>query len=270
MTLQRPPAWSGSASGSRYSATNSVGRFIKSGYRSHSLLVAVSSSSAHDGPAGPPGALIVEAPSFAALYRDQARYVFRVLRRLGVAAKDVEDVCQDVFVVVHRKLPEFAHRSTIRTWLYGIALRCASDYRRRAHVVREVSGALENHEPTVGADQPQAVAHRQARALLDRIIEELDDDKRAVFVLFELEELTMVEVAEVVGCPLQTAYSRLYAARSAVEAAMARFTGGQSRRANRCGGPIRARVRPTRSAERSIPQSVTSRRQHSSSASRRS
>ena len=121
-----------------------------------------------------------------------------------------------------------AHRSTIRTWLYGIALRCASDYRRRAHVVREVSGALEAYEPTVGADQPQVVAHRQARALLDRIIDELDDDKRAVFVLFELEELTMAEVAEVVGCPLQTAYSRLYAARSAVEAAMVRTTGGQS------------------------------------------
>jgi len=165
---------------------------------------------------------------FAAVYSDYARYVFRVLRRLGVADKDVEDVCQDVFVVVHRKLPEFAHRSTIRTWLYGIALRCASDYRRRAHVVREVSGVLDRVEQTVGADQPQAVAQRQARAVLDRVIEELDDDKRAVFVLFELEELAMTEVAEIVGCPLQTAYARLYAARSGVQAAIVRFTGRQS------------------------------------------
>lgn len=166
---------------------------------------------------------LVEPPVFADVYRDHARFVFRVLRRLGVAAKDVEDVCQDVFVVVHRKLPEFAHRSSVRTWLYGIALRCASDYRRRAHVVREAPNAIETVELTIDADQPDAIAQRQARAVLDRIIDGLDDDKRAVFVLYELEELTMAEVAEVVGCPLQTAYSRLSAARAAVEAAMARL-----------------------------------------------
>ncbi len=185
-------------------------------------------SHARDTPATAPGAGIVQVPTFAAVFREHAEYVFRVLRRLGVADKDLDDVCQDVFVIVHRKLAEFAHRSTLRTWLYGIAVRCAANYRRRAHVVREVPGALDDVELTVHAEQPQAVADRQARALLDRMIEELDDDKRAVFVLFELEELSMAEVAEAVGCPVQTAYSRLHAARAAIEAAMARWNGGQS------------------------------------------
>ncbi len=165
----------------------------------------------------------IERPSFEAVYRDHARYVFRVLRRFGVAACDVEDVCQEVFVVVHRKLPEFAQRSSVRTWLYGIALRTASDYRRRAYVVRETMVEV---DVTVDPTQPDAVARREARALLDAIIDRLDDDQRAVFVLFELEELTMAEVAEIVDCPLKTAYSRLYAARAAVESAMTRMRAG--------------------------------------------
>jgi len=65
------------------------------------------------------------------------------------------------------------------------------------------------------------------RALLDAAIRTLDDDKRAVFVLFELEELPMAEVAEAVGCPPQTAYARLYAGRRTVEAALRRATAGR-------------------------------------------
>jgi RNA polymerase sigma-70 factor (ECF subfamily) len=172
--------------------------------------------------------VLAEPPAFADVYREHVRFVFRVLPRLGVAARDVEDVCQDVFVVVYRKLPEFAQRSTLRTWLYGIALRCASDYRRRAHVMREAPDEHAGTTLTVAPDQPDSIAQRQARALLDRILAGLDDDKRAVFVLFELEELSMAEVAEIVGCPLQTAYSRLYAARAVIEAAMARLPGRTS------------------------------------------
>ncbi len=162
-------------------------------------------------------------PAFEDIYRDHVTYVFRVLRRLGVAAKDVDDVCQEVFVVVLRKLPEFEPRAAMRTWLYGIALRCASEYRGRARVVPEVDIATEG---TIDPTQHDALAKRQARVLLDSILDRLDDDKRAVFVLYELEELTMAEVVSIVGCPLQTAYSRLYAARDYVEAATARLCAG--------------------------------------------
>jgi len=169
--------------------------------------------------ASAPAALPV--PTFREVYDQHAAFVWRVLRRLGVRPTDLEDVCQEVFLVVHRKLPEFAHRAALTTWLYGIALRCASDYRRRAYVVREI--ASEVRDESVPAEQPASIAHRQARELLDQILDALDEDKRVVFVLYELEEVGMAEIAELVGCPVQTAYSRLHAARAAVAAATARL-----------------------------------------------
>lgn len=161
------------------------------------------------------------------VFREHAPFAWRALRRLGVPEADVEDVCQEVFVVVHRKLAEFEGRSSLRTWIYGICARTASDYRRSGRVRREV---VTDAPPEVAAEggQHDAVALRQARARLDRILDSLDDDKRAVFVLYEIEELTMAEVAEALGCPLQTAYSRLHAARKLVEAgvAQAQIQGG--------------------------------------------
>jgi RNA polymerase sigma-70 factor, ECF subfamily len=169
----------------------------------------------------------VPALSFREIYEQHAAFVWRVLRRFGVRPTDVEDVCQEVFLIVHRKLPAFEHRSSVKTWLYGIALRCASGYRRRAYVVREITSDAE--ESAVEGAQHDSVAHRQARALLDRILDGLDEDKRVVFVLYELEELAMAEIAEIVECPLQTAYSRLHAARAAVESAASRLHAREQR-----------------------------------------
>lgn len=166
-----------------------------------------------------------EPPSLAQIFREYGPFVWRGLRRLGVPECDVEDVCQEVFVVVHRKLGDFEGRSSLRTWIYGICARTASDYRRSGRVRREVVTDAPPDAPQEGG-QHDAVAMRQARATLDRILDELDDDKRSVFVLYEIEELTMAEVAEALGCPLQTAYSRLHAARKVVEAGVARAGGG--------------------------------------------
>jgi len=167
--------------------------------------------------------------AFRDVYAEHLRFVWRVVCRLGVPADDAEDVCQEVFVVVHRKLAEFGHRSSVRTWLYGIAYRCASEYRRRAHVRRE----LPSTEPDVGAvdaTQLETVERRRARGLLDRILAELDDDKRAVFVFYEIEHVPMAEVAEILGCPVQTAYSRLHAARRHVQAAALRLRAKEAAR----------------------------------------
>jgi RNA polymerase sigma-70 factor (ECF subfamily) len=160
-------------------------------------------------------------PPFRDVYEHNAPFVWRVLRRLGVQQNDLEDVCQEVFLIVHRKLPEFEHRSALRTWIYGIALRCAADHRKRAFRTREISGDVEGE--AIDAAQHDSIAYQQARQILDRILERLDEDKRAVFVLYELEELPMDEVAEIIGCPLQTAYSRLHVARAAVETATQRL-----------------------------------------------
>ncbi|WP_224247869.1 RNA polymerase sigma factor [Hyalangium gracile] len=168
------------------------------------------------------------AVTFQQVYAEHAPFVWRSLRRLGVREADLEDVCQEVFVVVHRRLADFDGSSALRTWLFGICLRGASDYRRRAHIRRETTVST-MPEDALPPEQVEVVARRQARAQLDRILETLDEDKRAVFVLFELEQWPMNEVAQAVGCPLQTAYARLYAARQKVQEAVARTQqkGGQ-------------------------------------------
>jgi len=151
-------------------------------------------------------------PSLREVFDAHAAYVLRSLRHLGVAESDLEDVGQEVFVTVHRKLSTFEGRSKLRTWLYGICLRVASDYRRRAHVRREratADPARDLREP----DEQAPDAQVQARAELRALLEELDEDKRAVVVLYEIEGFSMKEVAEILDCPLQTAYSRLHAAR---------------------------------------------------------
>ncbi len=152
------------------------------------------------------------APTLRRVFDEYAPFVWRTLRHLGVAEADVEDVCQDVFVVVHRKLEGFEGRSTLRTWLYGICLRTASDYRRRAHIRRE-QPVSDVPQTSIAPVQEEDVARAEARAQLARLLDLLDEEKRQVFVLYELEELEMKQVAEAVGCPLQTAYSRLRAAR---------------------------------------------------------
>ena len=156
----------------------------------------------------------------AQVFAGHAPYVFRVLRRLGVDAADVEDVCQEVFLVVHRRLPDFEGRAQLRTWIYGICLRCAARHRKRPHRRRELIGA-ELPELAIDPAQQRAVEQRQALERLDRALGELPETQREVYVLYELEDLSMAEVAEVVGCPLQTAYSRLHAARRQVLAAFA-------------------------------------------------
>jgi RNA polymerase sigma-70 factor (ECF subfamily) len=148
---------------------------------------------------------------FNTLCRAEGAYVVRSLRYFGVPERDLPDVAQDVLLVVHRKLPEFEQRSSVRTWLYRIAQRSASDYRRKAHVRKERMMADEQHERSDGHGATQRL---EARAELVRALDQLDDDKRTVFVLYEIEGLDMKQVAEVLECPLQTAYSRLHAARA--------------------------------------------------------
>lgn len=160
--------------------------------------------------------LAESALSLEAIFREHAPYVWRALRRLGVDEADAEDVCQDVFVVVHRRLDSFHGGSTLRTWLYGICIRAAADYRKRPHRRREAPAGDRLPEVRVPADQEEALERRRSRDRLDAALDGLDEAKRAVFVLYEIEGLVMAEVAAAVGCPLQTAYSRLHAAREIV------------------------------------------------------
>jgi RNA polymerase sigma-70 factor (ECF subfamily) len=170
---------------------------------------------------------LAEAPSFAAVFRTHAPYVWRLLRRLGAAHADADDLCQEVFVVVHRRLPELDTARSLRPWIYGVAVRVASDHRRRQRVCDELNE--QDDAPTPPA-QHDAMESRRLRGLLDEAILRLEEPKRAIFVLHELEELNMAEIAEAVSCPLQTAYSRLHAARKEVKAFFARLDAKETRR----------------------------------------
>jgi len=170
-----------------------------------------------------PGALPATAPGgpdaqqFARLFAEQAPRVLRVLRRLGVPDGDLDDLCQEVFVVVHQRWHEFRGESSWQTWVYGIAVRKAMGHRRRKHVRDEVA-LHDGHLGQSAPEQQRDIERAQARAALHAMLAALDDRKREVFVLYELEQLGMKEVAAICQVPLHTAYSRLYAARQELTA----------------------------------------------------
>jgi RNA polymerase sigma-70 factor, ECF subfamily len=153
-----------------------------------------------------------------------ARFVPQTLRYLGVPDGLLGDAAQDVFVVALRRLDDFEGRSSLTTWLYGICVRVAHDYRRRSRSNREflVDGLP---EPAAPALQESAVEQGEWRRALCTLLDELDEGQRAAFVLFEIQRLSMKEVADALGCPLQTAYSRHKAAQARVLEAFRRHTG---------------------------------------------
>src|SRR5882672_4975937 len=158
--------------------------------------------------------------TFEETYRAHFAFVWRNLRRLGVREEDAADAAQEVFIVVHRKLPEFAGHSKLTTWLYGICFRVASE-RRRARP-QPVLGEQEAASFVGRPADPGATAERnQGLALLERVLDRIPDEQRAVFCLFELEGLTGDEIAESLEIPLGTVYSRLRLARAAFDAAAA-------------------------------------------------
>ena len=144
-----------------------------------------------------------------------ARFVPQTLRYLGVLENGLMDAVQDVFVVALRRREDFEGRSALRTWLYGICVRVAHDHRRRARSRRE---SLVEHLPEVSVGAPQEVSVEQAewRRALVRLLEELDENQRAVFVLYEIQGLPMKDVADALGCPLRTAYFRHQSAKRRV------------------------------------------------------
>ena len=156
--------------------------------------------------------------SFAALYRDRFAFVWRNLRRLGVPEGALRDAAQDVFVVVHRRLGEFAGRGSVEAWLYSILRRVAADHRRRAR--RKDLTDVEQPETVIDDNEPGPegrATHNQAVQFLVKLLGELDEDKRDMLVLVDLEGLSVPEAAEAVNCNLNTAYSRLRAARQSMQ-----------------------------------------------------
>lgn len=163
---------------------------------------------------------------FDTLYEAHFEFVWRSLVRLGVPAEHAEDAAQDVFVVVHRRLADFEGRSSARTWLYGITRRVAADHRKRARRRRAEPRA----EVVIEGESPsphQALERAEGARILDELLEQLDDTKREVFILTELEEMTAPEIAYALDVNVSTVYSRIAAARDAFNRAVARYRARQ-------------------------------------------
>jgi RNA polymerase sigma-70 factor (ECF subfamily) len=151
------------------------------------------------------------------VYEAHFRYVWRCLRSLGVREAQLDDALQDVFIVVQRRLPDFDGRVALSTWLYAIALRVARKARERSRrdALKAGADAESDEAPAPHADAEAALQHSQRLLLARAALESLDDDKREVFVLAHVEQMSAPEMARVIGVPLNTVYSRLRAARQA-------------------------------------------------------
>ena len=186
----------------------------------HSLVMATGSIPGVLAAGGPEAQAAAPRATFREVFDGHARYAWRSLLGLGVQTADLPDASQQVFLVVHARFEaDQVPTGAMRTFVYGVCLRVASDFRRRAHRRREQLCAVPP-ESTTAATQERSVALGEALGLLEAALDRLPPPQREAFILYEIEELGMTEVAATLGCPIQTAYSRLHAARKVVMAAL--------------------------------------------------
>ena len=160
-------------------------------------------------------------PTFDEVYAAHFDFVWFSLRRLGVPPAALDDATQDVFVVVYRRLGEFEFRSQIKTWLFGVAMRVAQRQRR------DTGPAPTEYQldqlPDPSRSPHDTAARAQALQIMDQILQSMDHERRAVFIMAELEQLPILEIAEVLGLKLNTAYSRLRLARETFNEELKRY-----------------------------------------------
>jgi RNA polymerase sigma-70 factor (ECF subfamily) len=174
------------------------------------------------------------------LFHDHFDLVWRTVRRLGVPPEALDDATQEVFVIASRRLASIEHGKE-RAFLYGTAVRVASTARRTSSRRRQVQPPLadDEREPAAPSDPAPAadelVDRKRARELLDQLVARLPDDTRPVFVLYELEGLTMEEIATCLEVPPGTVASRLRRAREVFQAAVARIDRDRARKEARRG-----------------------------------
>jgi RNA polymerase sigma-70 factor (ECF subfamily) len=164
--------------------------------------------------------------SFEDVYETHVEFVFRNAQRLGVAHGALDDVVQQVFLVVHRRLAEVAGDAPIKAWVFGILAHVVRDY-RRALRRKSPHSALPPIDPATLAEPAgrgpfDALARNEALEVVASLLQELSDEKREIFVLSELEQLTAQEISELIGVNASTVYSRLRAARQDFERAVER------------------------------------------------
>lgn len=169
-----------------------------------------------------------ERPSLRAVYDAHVDFVWSALVRLGVAPSDADDATQEVFLVVHRRLDAFAGRSSLRSWVYGICLRVASNHRRSQRSRKDSPSFAEDADEVAASlavaspDPEELLSEQQARAMLEEALGRLEPEQRLMIVMFEIDDLTGKEIATTLGLPIGTVHSRLHRAREAFRIACER------------------------------------------------
>ena len=158
-------------------------------------------------------------PDFAVVYREQRDYIWRSLRRMAIPGRYLEDVAHDVLLVVHQKLDVYDPNRPIKPWLFAICFRVASDWRRKAANTRErlSDGDPPGEQGEIGTEGPAMDGHgaeraletKRARSLVMQALSTMAEDRRAVFILHEIDGETVPVIADALNIPLNTAYSRL-------------------------------------------------------------
>lgn len=168
--------------------------------------------------------------SLQAIYAENFAFVWRNLRRLGVRDEALRDAAQDVFLVVHRRLSTFESHGAIRGWLYSIVRKVAADHRRRrARKDPQDVVPAEDVADARDAGPEQAAMRSQALQLLLHLLAELDEVKREVLILADLEGMTVPEIAAALDCNQNTVYSRLRDARQTMRQRFERHTAASRR-----------------------------------------
>jgi RNA polymerase sigma-70 factor (ECF subfamily) len=166
--------------------------------------------------------------TFEQIYEGHVEFIWRSARRLGVAEGAIDDVVQQVFLVVHRRFGEFEARSSLKTWLFAILLRVVREHRRSLrrkspHWFGLRIDVEDLAESAARSSPAEALERAEAWQILDRLLESLEGDKRVVFVMMEVEEMTAIEVSQATGLSPKAVYSRLRAARTDFERAASRM-----------------------------------------------
>lgn len=151
--------------------------------------------------------------AFTAVYRAEFAFVVRSLRRLGVPPRDLEDLTHDVFMTAFRRRAAFDPTRPMRPWLFGIAFRMAADFKRLARHGRERALDPELDAPDEAHRPDDAAALAQDRRVVLEALARVEMGRRAVFIMHDIEDLAVPQIAEALEIPLGTAYSRLRAAR---------------------------------------------------------
>jgi RNA polymerase sigma-70 factor, ECF subfamily len=172
-----------------------------------------------------------EVPPFPVIYRKYFDFVWRNARRLGVGSQTIDDVVQEVFIVIHSRLATLNEPTALRSWIYGIVRRAALAHIRldRARSESPLDPTVDSAAPSLRPTPSDIAEHTDQVKLLWRLLEDMDGPKREAFILVELEEMTMPEIAQALELPLGTVYSRVRAARQAFEAALARHSARTNR-----------------------------------------